>query len=142
MTTNPEQAWRHLTVVFGAPIWEDALVAGGLFSLSALMALVVNINRFSLHAMYRNRLIRAYLGASNLNSQPNKFTGFDSADNMDMYKLWPANPDPKSNSLLHVVNMALNLVSGDNLAWQDRKAESFTVTALHSGSARLGYRVS
>lgn len=141
-TTNPEQAWRHLTVVFGAPIWEDALVAGGLFSLSALMALVVNINRFSLHAMYRNRLIRAYLGASNLNSQPNKFTGFDSADNMDMYKLWPANPDPKRNSLLHVVNMALNLVSGDNLAWQDRKAESFTVTALHSGSARLGYRVS
>ena len=28
------------------------------------MARFININRFLLHAMYRNRLIRAYLGAS------------------------------------------------------------------------------
>jgi len=39
-----------------------------------------------------------------------------------------------------VVNMALNLVKGDNLAWQERKAESFTATPLHAGSYRLGYR--
>jgi hypothetical protein len=32
------------------------------------------------------------------------------------------------------------LVSGDNLAWQQRKAESFTMTPLHAGSYRLGYR--
>ena len=40
----------------------------------------------------------------------------------------------------HVVNMALNLVRGKNLAWQQRKAESFTVTPLHAGSYRVGYR--
>ena len=34
----------------------------------------------------------------------------------------------------HVVNMALNLVHGDNLAWQQRKAESFTASPLHCGS--------
>jgi hypothetical protein len=34
---------------------------------------------------------------------------------------------------LHVVNIALNLVSGDNLAWQQRKAETFSVSSLHSG---------
>jgi len=36
----------------------------------------------------------------------------------------------------------LNLVKGDNLAWQERKAESFTVSPLHAGSYRpeLGYR--
>lgn len=42
--------------------------------------------------------------------------------------------------LLHVVNTALNLVSGDKLAWQQRKAESFAVTPLHCGSLFVGYR--
>lgn len=44
--------------------------------------------------------------------------------------------------LLHVVNTTLNLVGGDNLAWQQRKAESFTVSPLHCGSYRIGYRPS
>ena len=42
--------------------------------------------------------------------------------------------------LFHVVNMALNLVSGDELAWQERKATSMTASALHVGSHSLGYR--
>lgn len=37
----------------------------------------VNVNRFSLHAVYRNRLVRAYLGASNPRRKPDGFTGFD-----------------------------------------------------------------
>src|SRR5262245_40441393 len=42
---------------------------------------------------------------------------------------------------LHVVNMALNLVKGEELAWQDRKAQSFTVSPLHAGSLfEVGYR--
>jgi hypothetical protein len=36
---------------------------------------------------------------------------------------------------LHVINIALNIVSTKRLAWQERKAESFTATPLHSGSA-------
>lgn len=39
--------------------------------------------------MYRNRLIRAYLGASNEHREPNPFTGFDSEDNIPMYELRP-----------------------------------------------------
>ena len=42
--------------------------------------------------------------------------------------------------LLHVVNIALNLVRGKNLAWQERKAETFTVSPMHSGNFWLGYR--
>ncbi|HEU4478878.1 MAG TPA: patatin-like phospholipase family protein [Pyrinomonadaceae bacterium] len=42
--------------------------------------------------------------------------------------------------LLHVVNTTLNLVGGDNLAWQQRKAEPFTISPLHCGSYRVGYR--
>ncbi len=101
-----------------------------------VMGLCVNINKFSLHAAYRDRLIRAYLGASRRESErrPNPFTGFDEADNMPMSEL-AARP-------LHVVNMTLNLVSlsSEQLAWQDRKAESFTSSRLYSGSFCLGYR--
>ena len=50
-----------------------------------------NINRFSLHAMYRNRLIRAYLGASRVQTERertfNSFTGFDNLDNPAMSDL-------------------------------------------------------
>jgi hypothetical protein len=95
----------------------------------------ININKFSLHAMYRNRLIRAYLGASNADrSKPNLFTGFTETDNIQMNEL---NPGLKP---FHVVNMTLNLVAGRRLAWQQRKAESFTVSPLHAGSSRLSYR--
>jgi hypothetical protein len=93
----------------------------------------ININKFSLHGMYRMRLIRAYLGASNMHRNPNRFTGFDKSDNVQMRDLAPQKP-------LHVVNMTLNLVHGSNLAWQQRKAESFTSTRLHTGSCRVGYQ--
>ena len=95
----------------------------------------ININKFSLHGMYRMRLIRAYLGASNTQRRPNPFTGFDKEDNIPMSRLAPQKP-------LHVVNMTLNLVHGSNLAWQQRKAESFTSTRLHTGSCRVGYQSS
>ena len=61
-----------------------------------------------------------------------------------MHELWP----PKSqrgagaHCLFHVVNIALNVVSTKRLAWQERKAESFTVTPRHCGSAYLGFRPS
>ena len=37
---------------------------------------------------------------------------------------------------------AHHLVGGSRLAWQERKAESFTSTRLHTGSLRIGYRPS
>jgi hypothetical protein len=109
-----------------------------------LASYFVNINRFSLHALYRNRLIRGYLGASRQARDPDRFTGFDSKDNISVHELWP----PKSqrgagaHCLFHVVNIALNVVSTKRLAWQERKAESFIVTPRHCGSAYLGFRPS
>ena len=47
---------------------------------------------------------------------------------------------PPPHTLLHVINLTLNLVKGDNLAWQQRKAASFTVSPLHAGSYQLGFR--
>lgn len=106
------------------------------FAFGWLMARCININKFSLHAMYRDRLIRAYLGASNDKPEINKFTGFDESDNLKMGQL---NPNLRP---FHVVNTTLNLVSGKRLAWQQRKAEPFTVSALYCGNSNLGYRPS
>jgi hypothetical protein len=104
----------------------------------------VNINRFSLHAVYRNRLIRCYLGASRQTRCPDLFTGFDNDDNVRVCKLWPPKSGGNMNShrLFHVINIALNVVSSKRLAWQERKAESFTVSPRHCGSAYLGFRPS
>jgi hypothetical protein len=105
----------------------------------------VNINRFSLHAVYRNRLVRGYLGAARQARFPDQFTGFDEKDNIRAHTLWP----PKASSdgrntfgLFHVLNLSLNVVESKRLAWQERKAEPFTVSPRHCGSAVLGFRPS
>jgi hypothetical protein len=113
-----------------------ALVTLAFVGMSVLMARFVNINTFSLHGMYRDRLVRAYLGASNPERRASRFTGFAPNDDIPMHQLEPtARP-------FHVLNLALNLVAGSRLAWQQRKAASFTVTASHCGNGDLGYRPS
>lgn len=134
--------YGHIRMFYTAPVWLVVGEALALLGISSLMAWFININRFSLQSMYRNRLTRAYLGASNIDRKPNKFTGFDPNDNHHMNEFWPAANPGRRKKLLHVINIALNLVKGDDLAVQHRKAESFTVSALHSGSGELGYRKS
>lgn len=63
------------------------LLTAGMFGAVMLFGRLINVNRLSLHAMYRNRLIRAYLGASNPVRCPNPFTGFDPSDNIPMHQL-------------------------------------------------------
>ena len=103
------------------------------------LGFVVNVNRFSLHGMYRDRLMRAYLGASNTTRNPDPFTGFDPSDNMQLHELaGDGVPRP-----ILVVNTTLNLVRGsEHLAWQERKAESFSMTPLYCGNFNDGYRPS
>src|SRR5215470_6315673 len=131
--------WKdHWTFVENTHAESATLLAIGFLIFSWLMAYWININKFSLHAMYRSRLIRAYPGASNPDSKEsaelNKFTGFSKNDNVQMADLLA------TGKPFHVVNICLNLVSGKRLAWQQRKAESFTISPLHCGSSDLGYR--
>lgn len=113
-----------------------AAVALAFVLVSWVMSRYININTFSLHGMYRDRLIRAYLGASNADRHASRFTGFARGDDMPMAEL-----DPGQRPL-HVINLTLNLVSGKRLAWQERKAASFTVSPQYTGSADLAYRPS
>ena len=58
--------------------WSLMIAIGIACVLGAIASAVVNINRFSLHAMYRNRLIRGFLGASHADERkPDRFTDFD-----------------------------------------------------------------
>lgn len=108
------------------------LVGGGL--VVWLLSRRVDVNDFSMHAMYRNRLARCYLGASNTGLRhPHIFTGFDRNDDIPLQDLdqpmWrkeQAGPYP-------IINCSLNLVGGDELAWQDRKAAAFTFTPKYCG---------
>ena len=135
LSTTPADWTQHELLVTHTSWPEATLLALGFFLLSWVMARYININVFSLEGMYRNRLIRAYLGASNPKRKANKFTGFSATDNFKMNEI------DSSQRPFHVLNLTLNLVSGDRLAWQQRKAESFTVTPLHCGSSmQQGYR--
>ena len=86
----------------------------------------IDINLFSLHHFYRNRLARAYLGASNSARVSHPFTGFCPDDDLRLAELRDQRP-------FHIVNTTLNLSGGDELAWQTRRAASFTFTPLHCG---------
>jgi len=100
---------------------------------------VVNVNRFSAHGLYRDRLMRAYLGASNTGRTPDPFTGFDPGDNVQLHDL----ADDGASRPILVINAALNMVkSAERLAWQQRKAESFSMTPLYCGNFHEGYRPS
>jgi Patatin-like phospholipase len=125
-------------IIYQAPGRLIVLLALLLAILGWIFGRVINTNRFSLHYYWRNRMMRAYLGVSrhteDREKTRDKFTDFDQEDDVQMYEL--------KQKPLHVVNVALNLAGGSKLEWQDRKAESFTISPLHSGSYWLGYRSS
>ncbi len=262
LVNHPLSAATHFRLVQYPSALLVFVLMVGLGAIGLGLSRAINLNYFSLHGGYRNRLIRGFLGASRGEGlrKPNPFTGFDPADNIFMHELLPAllhesdfcnldglarrltenaaGPDPQAkflfeklsdrvkeelrnelssdanppvsqrlkvdliedlnriledtvelsqqpvfenvsksvsarkiptrdyqihrnrwvletafkdyirksdyppHRLFHVVNITLNLVGGNNLAWQQRKAESFTVTPLHAGAHRVGYRKS
>jgi hypothetical protein len=94
----------------------------------------VNVNRFSMHAIYRNRLARAFLGSARKRRHPDPFTGFDPDDNPPLGNFQTATSRQR---LFPVINMTLNVTSGSNAAWAERKAEACWATPLTVGAAML-----
>jgi hypothetical protein len=121
----------------------DSIIANGLLFVILMVTAIafsypVNINRFSMHALYRNRLVRAFLGSARAAlRQPDPFTGFDANDNTRMAETEPVG---HRGRLFHVINTALNLASGKNAAWQERKAESFVITRQFCGNPTVRYQ--
>ncbi|MCH8622810.1 patatin-like phospholipase family protein [Undibacterium sp. TS12] len=114
------------------------LPIAALFSLLVLLLFGwrVDVNKFSLHNMYKNRLIRCYLGASNPSRHAHPFTGLDDKDDIALTAMIKKEGDQQKEVIqrpIHIINTTLNLTQGDNMAWQERKAASFFLTPAYCG---------
>jgi hypothetical protein len=105
----------------------------GLAVLGLTASAFVPVNRFSLHGMYQQRLIRTFLGASRRDRDPNAFTGFDRNDDVRVHQLKDVRP-------LHVINTTLNAKSSTHVGRHETLAQSFSFTPFYVGNRDLGYR--
>ena len=117
----PALLWQMAKAVPALTLW---LLALG----SAWLAYrFIDVNAFSLQNLYRNRLVRCYLGAANSEERlQDPYQGFDPGDDLPMSALAGQRP-------LHLINAAINITQGQDLAWQQRKAASFAFSPLWSG---------
>jgi GNAT superfamily N-acetyltransferase len=102
----------------------STLIMGGFI----LLVLLVDPHEFGLHAAYRDRICRAYLGAANPDAESavnNRQTDFRSKDDIPLAELLPRP--------LHLVCCAANNVGGDHLSTLSRGARS-TVLSLEGVS--------
>jgi hypothetical protein len=141
----------------------------------AVVSHLVDVNLFSLNAMYANRLVRAYLGASrnmphwvkrwghgadpregggaptnvgssrnawaNPERRANPVTGFDLKDDVALafFQIGHEIRGLVYSGPQLLINTSLNLTATEDLAWSDRKAESFVFSPLHCGARGTGY---
>jgi hypothetical protein len=140
-----------IAVVFAAALfmllgWLAARITGGNIWAALILLIIglllafglgrcINVNRFSMHAVYRNRLVRGFLGPTRRARNPDPFTGMDPGDNPRMSQLFGRLD--ACRMLFPVINVTLNLVSVRDTAWSERKAESFTITPTSCGGAYL-----
>jgi|SRR5579859_950529 len=119
--------------------WDFVLGSVLFAAFASLLSLRVDINEFSMQTFYRNRLVRCYLGASREPAcrRPNPFTGFDPKDDLLLHTLSCQGSQKecgkKYDGPYPILNATLNLNHGRRLAWQERRAESFTFTPLFCG---------
>ncbi len=117
-------------------------------AIAYLLSLRIDIDEFSMHYFYKNRLVRCYLGASAQNRTPNAFTGFDRNDDVRLATFANLMPDGELRALdagelpyngpYPILNTTLNLAYGEQLAWQQRKGASFIFTPRYCGFSNLG----
>ena len=135
-------------------------IAGAALAIALILMARLDVNEFSMHLFYRNRLVRAFLGASNVKTsansrgrRPSPFTGFALDDDIPLQELcswWKRKResfskkeekwDPASvpcedcyDGPYPIWSTALNLTAGEDLAWQKRKAASFIYSPLYCG---------
>lgn len=123
----PQPSWRLLII--------DAAAIALLFCMIVWVTQRVNVNRYSMHAVYRNRLTRAFLGpARGPARQPDPFTNLDPADNFPL--AWLADATGR-RTLFPVINLTLNMTAGAPTGWSERKAMAFTATPVACGAPLL-----
>lgn len=140
--------WRHVRTehfklldATRHSLLEVACLCFGLLVVALVLGWRVDINEFSMHGFYRNRLVRAFLGAARQAARhQNPVTGFSRQDDIPLADLRPDDGDryflPRAP--IHLVNTAVNMVSTEELAWQERKAASFVLSPYYCGYETRG----
>jgi hypothetical protein len=118
-------AWAALAsalIKINGSDWYDWYTSGLIMAFPVLLVLLVDPHEFSLHAVYRDRICRAYLGAAqpdaanDAKAKDNRQTDFRRSD--DIYlKCLESRP-------LQLICCAANNVGGDHLATLSRGARS------------------
>jgi hypothetical protein len=95
----------------------------------------VSINEFSMNHFYKNRLVRCYLGASATKKRiADPFTGFDPKDDIKLSNLrFKDDGKHRPRVPYPIVNAALTVTAGVELATQERKALPWFFSPLYSG---------
>lgn len=133
-------------------IFADSLCFLSMLSVAWLLGWRVDVNEFSMHTFYKNRLSRCYLGATVPGTrQADPFTGFDDRSQVktaggqmrqhpplvrDLLPLGYRRPTGHAglyDGPFPIFCTTLNLTTGEDLATQERKGTSFAFTPLFSG---------
>ena len=143
---QPEWISSNYWPLLDGNLMTPLFLAAVLLLLSKVLSWRVDVNEFSMHHFYRNRLVRAYLGSSRLRAhrEPNAFTGFDPEDDLRLHRLTSQDLQTEVQDLITdcqlgyvgpfpILNTALNVTKGQDLGIQQRRAESFVFTPLWSG---------
>jgi hypothetical protein len=116
--------------------WMFAAVVGfgASFVLAGILSVCVDVNEFSMNTFYRSRLVRCYLGATRKFRRPSPFIGFDPRDDKNPLAVFKNDgADLAYDGPYPLYNATLNLVHGEELAWQERKGASFVFTPDQCG---------
>jgi hypothetical protein len=122
----------HVPQLLTATILEFSLVA-----LAFLLSGLLDLNKFSLQASIRDRLIQAFVGPGRSSERrPDAFTGRDPHDNVSLSHIVPKKNGGK---LFHVMNAALHLSASSVRASVEHRVEPFTFSRLHCGNPFVGF---
>ncbi|HYC62951.1 MAG TPA: patatin-like phospholipase family protein [Thermoanaerobaculia bacterium] len=125
-----EYAWRSLAM-FGC----ISTIMGWVLSLGWL----ADPNTLTVHAFYKARLVRAYMGASNDERRTARDAEITEAVPGDDVPL-AALQNTSYGAPYHLVNTTLNLVGARDLATVQRVSDYFVMSKRYCGSFRTGYR--
>ena len=141
--------WSLLWISTNTPLAWILFVAAIL--LAVLLAWRIDINEFSMNPLYRNRLVRCFMGAANYGERgrtaprlrkPHAITGFDPQDDFQMTELAAhlpqQNPDSTLRMPIPIVNTALNAVGAGDAVEAERRGHSMFFTPLHVYSDATG----
>ena len=112
----------------------------GSLLISLIASRYVDVNIFSLQEMYENRLVSAFLGASQRErTHIDPVTHIDPNDDLKLRDVG-FNAHGNLRGPIHLINTAINLSGTDQREYDERKADSFVLSPLFCGSTQTGFR--